>query len=326
MDWATQFLGNTFLLAVVLLIVRQFEKRNPIEANQDASEVIVDWKLAGVKWAASQLFTPVINVCAVALSTAVGGGFIPLPSEGWGLIFSFVVLIVAVDFWVYIMHRAMHQIPVLWSMHSLHHSAEALSMVTGARHFWFEQITIGVFPIVGIIFKVPPELIMPIGFVSFLLGDGLVHLNMRVSFGRFALVLNNPQYHRIHHSVEPQHQNKNFCKMLPIFDVLFGSAWTPQRDEFPKTGLIPRETATGFIDGLIWPIRHKIPVLRSKIMNRLAIRELCWKESPIPCAGHDATAVAGEFVGEILAIAGANYVGCGIVPQTPRGECDRGAM
>jgi sterol desaturase/sphingolipid hydroxylase (fatty acid hydroxylase superfamily) len=76
-------------------------------------------------------------------------------------------------------------------------------------------------------------------------------MNVRLSLGRFALVLNNPQFHRIHHSVEPQHWNKNFCKMLPVFDVIFGTAWKPEKDEFPMTGLVPREKATDFLDGII---------------------------------------------------------------------------
>jgi hypothetical protein len=74
------------------------------------------------------------------------------------------------------------------------------------------------------------------------------------------LCLNNPQYHRIHHSVEPQHLNKNFCRIFPVFDVIFGTAWRPGKDEFPVTGLMPRETATGFLDGIIWPVRHKLLV------------------------------------------------------------------
>lgn len=133
-------------------------------------------------------------------------------------------------------------------------------MATGARHFWLEQpLTLAIFPVLGILFRAPQEMVMLIGFVYFLFGDGLVHLNMRVSFGRLALVLNNPQYHRIHHSTEPQHRDKNFCKMFPVFDVIFGTAWRPGKDEFPNTGLLPHEKATGFVDGLLWPVRNIVP-------------------------------------------------------------------
>jgi sterol desaturase/sphingolipid hydroxylase (fatty acid hydroxylase superfamily) len=101
-------------------------------------------------------------------------------------------------------------------------------------------------------------MVMPVAFFYFLAGDGLAHLNTRVSLGRFSLCIQNPQYHRIHHSIEPQHRDKNFCRMLPVFDVIFGTAWKPGKDEFPKTGLDSGETATGFLDGIIWPIRHRL--------------------------------------------------------------------
>jgi sterol desaturase/sphingolipid hydroxylase (fatty acid hydroxylase superfamily) len=130
-------------------------------------------------------------------------------------------------------------------------------MITGARHFWLEDvINTAVFPVIGIIFKIPPEMTAIVAAI-YVLPDGVLsHLNARISLGRLSLVINNPQYHRIHHSIEPRHFNKNFCKMLPVFDVIFGTAWNPGKDEFPKTGLAG-EKATGFLDGLVWPIRHR---------------------------------------------------------------------
>jgi sterol desaturase/sphingolipid hydroxylase (fatty acid hydroxylase superfamily) len=247
------------VLGVVFLIARQFEKRSPIETEQSAAEVIVDWKLASLRFGSGQLLSPIKNACAIMLVNAAGGGWITLRSDGWWFLLSFIILILAIDLWAYLAHRAQHKFAVLWAMHSLHHSAEALSMVTGARHFWLEDPLISaVFPVVGIVFKVPPEMVTPITLLYFLAGDGMAHLNLRVPLGRFALIFNNPQYHRIHHSVERQHQNKNFCKMLPLFDLIFGTAWKPGKDEFPMTGLVPREQATGFLDGIIWPVRHRL--------------------------------------------------------------------
>jgi sterol desaturase/sphingolipid hydroxylase (fatty acid hydroxylase superfamily) len=190
---------------------------------------------------------------------AAGGGWIHLRFDGWWFPLSFIVLVIAIDFWSYLVHRAQHEFPVLWAMHSLHHSAEALSVVTGARHYWLEAaISTAFLPILGIIFKIPPEAATTVALFYLLLGDGLAHLNMRVSLGRFALCIQNPQYHRIHHSVEPQHRDKNFCKLLPLFDVIFGTAWKPEKDEFPATGLGSREKPAGILDGIIWPVRHRL--------------------------------------------------------------------
>ena len=253
------FAISTAILVIILLITRQFEKRNPIEVSQSTAEVVADWKLATLKWTTSQLLTPVTSACTILLINAAGGGFIYLRSDGWWCFLSAGVLILAIDFWTYLIHRAQHKIPVLWAMHSLHHSAEALSMVTGARHFWLEDPILSAgFPILAIIFKVPLELVTPITLFYFLLGDGMAHLNLRVSLGRYALYIQNPQYHRIHHSAEPQHRDKNFCRLLPLFDVMFGTAWKPGKDEFPATGLDTREKPAGIWDGLIWPVRHRL--------------------------------------------------------------------
>ena len=48
------------------------------------------------------------------------------------------------------------------------------------------------------------------------------------------------------------------------------------------------------------------------------------EDPPIPRAHHDAAAIAGELVGEILGIADAEQLGRGIVPETPGRKRDRG--
>ena len=259
MTFIIQFIASTAFLIVILLIARQFEKRTPLDSKQSTVEVIMDWKLAGVKLGMNQLLSPLTAASGVMIVNAMGGGWIHLRSDGLWFLFSLVVIILAIDLSAYLVHRAEHKFPVLWAMHSLHHSAESLTVVTGARHFWLEEvITRSFFPVLGIIFKVPPEVATTVAVLHLLLGDGLAHLNMPVSLGRFALCIQNPQYHRIHHSVEPQHQNKNFCKLLPLFDVIFGTAWKPGEDEFPKTGLESREKPSSIVDGIIWPIRHRL--------------------------------------------------------------------
>jgi sterol desaturase/sphingolipid hydroxylase (fatty acid hydroxylase superfamily) len=257
-------ISTTAILVVTLLIARQFEKKSPIEPEQSTAEIILDWKFAGLRLALSKLLSPVTSVCTILLVNAAGGGWIHLRSDGWWLLPSFIVLVLLIDLYSYFLHLAQHKIPVLWAMHSLHHSAEALTVVTGARHFWLEgPLLTTAFPIMAIVFKIPPELATTVGIFYFVVGEGMAHLNLRVSLGCFTLWIQNPQFHRIHHSVEPQHRDRNFCKLLPLFDVLFGTAWKPGKDEFPATGLDTREKPGGVLDGLIWPIRHWLSPARS---------------------------------------------------------------
>jgi hypothetical protein len=46
----------------------------------------------------------------------------------------------------------------------------------------------------------------------------------------------DPQYHRIHHSLEERHWNKNFAERLPIWDFLFGTLYAGF-DEYPQVGI-----------------------------------------------------------------------------------------
>ena len=268
LDSIPYFIYGIITAIAIPLIARHFEKRFSVDSQQyggsSTANVILDWKLAAVQIGITMLLSPITTACGIMVINAAGGGWIHLRSDGWWFLLSVMVVIVAVDLWSYVVHRAQHKFPVLWAMHSLHHSAEALSAVTGARHFWLEGvISTAVLPVVAIVFKIPPEVATVVTWL-WLLPDGLSHLNIRLSLGRFALCLNNPQYHRIHHSVEAQHRDKNFCKMLPLFDVIFGTAWKPGKNEFQMTGLVPHERATGVLDGIIWPVRHRLPVQRMK--------------------------------------------------------------
>src|SRR5438270_10041164 len=65
----------------------------------------------------------------------------------------------------------------------------------------------------------------------------LIHTNSRISLGLLDYVLVRPFYHRIHHSTDARHHNRNFCAVFPVWDKLFGTAYFPARDEWFKTGL-----------------------------------------------------------------------------------------
>jgi hypothetical protein len=75
--------------------------------------------------------------------------------------------------------------------------------------------------------------------------------------GRMITLVNSPQWHRIHHSAMPEHRDKNFASLLPLWDILFGTAWIPKPDEYPVTGFDP-PVRVGVIDSIIWPFRRAV--------------------------------------------------------------------
>ena len=65
----------------------------------------------------------------------------------------------------------------------------------------------------------------------------MIHVNSRISYGPLKYLIAEPRYHRIHHSVERKHWDKNFASFFPIWDIIFGTAYFPKKEEYPATGL-----------------------------------------------------------------------------------------
>jgi len=158
------------------------------------------------------------------------------------------------DFFYYWFHRLQHQWPLLWAQHKLHHSEEALNATTTFRHHWLEDL-LRVFLIVlpmSMVFDLKPA---TAGAAAFVVGwwPVLIHANLRLHLGPFARVIAGPQGHRIHHSVERAHLDRNLAAFFPLWDQLFGTYHHPQRDEYPKTGLASGQKVTSLTQALWLP-------------------------------------------------------------------------
>ncbi|MGE3690969.1 MAG: sterol desaturase family protein [Novosphingobium sp.] len=206
------------------------------------------------------------NIQAWALGTGAGFAFLPMfrlgyvPSlvDGAALPFwlAFPIYLVVFDFGEFLYHRAQHSVPLLWAMHSLHHSDPEMSALTTQRHFWGDQLfkSLTIWPVAAMAISPTPAMLLAFAMVS--LWNFVAHARLNVSFGPLSWLLNSPAYHRRHHSLRPEHYNSNFAALFPIFDVVFGSYHRP--DGFPPTGLDRKPE--NFLELVVWPLRHAEPV------------------------------------------------------------------
>lgn len=200
------------------------------------------------------------NLAAWALQFATALAFLPLiPAfQGHGLVdggtlpwwAAFPLYLVVHDLGEYLFHRAQHRIPLLWAMHSLHHSDPAMSALTTQRHFWGDQFikTLTVWSAASFIVSPTPGLVIAYACVG--LWNFVVHSALPINFGRWSWLLNSPAYHRRHHSSLPEHYDSNFAALLPFFDVITGSYHRP--DGFPPTGLDRRPA--NVLEVAAWPL------------------------------------------------------------------------
>jgi sterol desaturase/sphingolipid hydroxylase (fatty acid hydroxylase superfamily) len=158
------------------------------------------------------------------------------------------------DFFYYWLHRLQHASKWLWAEHALHHSEESMNVTTSARHHFLEFPLTVIFVNIPLLYLVKPPMLSLAVVISILsLTELSNHMNLRLGLGRFSWMIATPQAHRIHHSIEPEHTDKNFAAFFPVWDVLFGTYYRPKKGEYPPTGLSSGERVTTTGQALLLP-------------------------------------------------------------------------
>ena len=136
----------------------------------------------------------------------------------------FLVVFILSDFKEYLKHLAFHRFGPLWAIHEFHHAATSFTILTAYR-FHFLQTSIGMFfdVVPFVLLGAPIQTIIGVVLLRQIHGM-LIHSNITHSWGflgRYILV--SPMAHRIHHSVDPKHYDKNFGGTFIFWDRLFGT-------------------------------------------------------------------------------------------------------
>ncbi len=143
-------------------------------------------------------------------------------------VLQFLGILVVADLTQYWVHRLFHSIPVLWRFHAVHHSAESMDWLAGARlHIVDIAVTRGIsyIPIYLLGFAEVPFFAY-IVFVS--IQATFIHSNLRFEFGPLRWLLATPQFHHWHHCADQDQLDKNFAVHLPVLDRLFGTYYLPK--------------------------------------------------------------------------------------------------
>ena len=173
---------------------------------------------------------------------------VALEVDSWPPIIQFLLMLVVADFIQWNVHRMLHKIPFLWEFHKVHHSVKEMGFAAHLRYHWMETViykTIQYVPLAMIGFGIDDFLLLNI--FTILIGH-LNHANIKVTYGPFKYLLNNPVMHTWHHAraIPGDFTAVNFAITLSIWDYMFGTAYIPNSgrdeilgfendEEFPKT-------------------------------------------------------------------------------------------
>ncbi len=175
-----------------------------------------------------------------------------------------VFLAEGLDYW---RHRLEHEVPFLWPLHFVHHSADRLNTIKSSRNNVADMAARFLFSYVPLLLAgAPPEFILWHGAAVTMFGIA-AHSNsdFRIPAFMHRWVV-TPQVHRIHHMADPVKGNSNYANITPVYDRLFGTFVMPTpADRHQPVGVFDNPLPTNFVaEGfapLLWPFyrRHKQP-------------------------------------------------------------------
>lgn len=193
----------------------------------------------------------------IDLTPLTGSSFWPLKILGWlaaGLLGGMIG-----NFFYYWWHRAQHTVPLLWRIHKVHHSITELSATSSYHHFTedFFQYFLVIIPTALLIRvdggEVPSLVLAVLATQSY-----FIHSSANINIGPLRYIIGDNRFHRIHHSREARHFDKNFGTNTPLWDVLFGTAYFPKRGEWPAVGLADVAEPQTIRDYLTLPFRAAV--------------------------------------------------------------------
>ena len=273
--YAHDFRDYALLLLGGVALGMAIEWSRPLEKSQPKAGTRFNVMYALLAGGCLLLLRPLIYSGSLWTVQYFGGGLIRFAPTGLGFAAAVLTLWLVTDLFEYLFHRVQHAVPWMWAMHELHHSEETYNVTLTYRHYWFEFVLKGLFvyPLVGILLKAPPAAAGVVALV-FLVNHVVAHMNVGLSLGPCWAWISTPQFHRLHHSRDPRHYDKNFCDMLPLWDLLFGTASKPEPGEFCEIGLMPSHKPATLWQALVWPfarrrfaIDHGYQVLRKPRSN-----------------------------------------------------------
>ena len=162
-------------------------------------------------------------VFVIALFLAEPLALFSIPVTWW----STVLAILVADFLYYWMHRWEHEIRILWSYHSVHHSSPEYNLTTALRLAWVEGLIEWIFfvPMILIGFNTAQTII---GLSVVVAYQTWIHTEKIGKLGWLDRVFNTPSVHRVHHGSNDTYLDKNYGGILILWDRLFG---TYQRED-----------------------------------------------------------------------------------------------
>jgi sterol desaturase/sphingolipid hydroxylase (fatty acid hydroxylase superfamily) len=160
-----------------------------------------------------------IRTASFAAYVWVYGHFrvVELPSNPW----TWALCFLGVDFLAYWYHRLSHRVAMLWAAHEVHHQSEGLDLTVSLRvpafdyYYWAFDLPLAFFGFPPGMFLVASSVVSIYGFSS--------HTRTIRRLGPLEWLFVTPAHHRLHHARNREYLDRNYSKVLILWDRIFGT-------------------------------------------------------------------------------------------------------
>ena len=196
---------------------------------------------------------PLGSLAAAELATARGWGLlnqVALPA--WLAVAAALLLRSLAS---YVIHVAMHKVPLLWRLHRIHHTDTAMDISTAVRFHPLEFVV----SIPAVLAATVAFGFSPVAIMLYSLADAAMavfsHANIRLAARLdqgLRLLLMTPAIHRLHHSAAQPETDSNYGAVLSCWDRLFGTYRTRPEAELATLRLGLAEHGEDSARSLLW--------------------------------------------------------------------------
>ncbi len=253
LDWFILDLLGSSLIFIFIEKLFALRKQQPVfrpEWQTDFHHFIVNHMVVGFVLLATNLL--VHKLFGWAAKDGVRFWVQDLPF----LVALFGIILVAdlVQYWT---HRAYHEVPLLWRLHAVHHSAKSMDWLAGSRQHIVELLitrTLVLAPIyvLGFSKEVIDAYIVVVGFQAV-----FNHANVSVRLGPLRYLIVTPNFHHWHHSQDDEAIDRNYAAHFAFLDHLFGTAVQSDRKWPDRYGVQGDYVPDGFLKQFAFPFVWK---------------------------------------------------------------------
>jgi sterol desaturase/sphingolipid hydroxylase (fatty acid hydroxylase superfamily) len=253
LDW---FVLNVIFTGFLFIPIERLFARNK---NQPLFRT--DWREDLFYYLVSSLLVQVLTFISMAPAVTI------LANTHWDHLRAwvgsqwFIVQIVEIMFLTdlvqYWLHRAFHKFPFLWNFHAVHHSAQTMDWMAGARMHFFEIIVLRGCTVIPMFIFGYSQGAMHAYILLVYLQSTFVHANLGWQFNRIGKFIVTPRFHHWHHGIDAEAIDVNFAIHFPLFDRLFGTYHLPQSEWPTGYGISGHPVPRSYWGQFLYPLVRK---------------------------------------------------------------------